>query len=103
MVYGLGGGKMAVSIVALEGAITEVLGSHGNNQLGGDDFNDLLAEHLLAAFQSEHGIDLRQGHPVARARLWWAAEEAKKRLSFEPEVAIREDALVSAKGTPVHL
>ncbi len=58
MVYDLGGGTFDVSIVALEGAITEVLASHGNNQLGGDDFNDLLAEHLLAAFQSEHGIDL---------------------------------------------
>jgi molecular chaperone DnaK len=103
MVYDLGGGTFDVSIVALEGDITEVLASHGNNQLGGDDFNDLLAEHLLAAFQSKHGIDLRQGHPVARARLWWAAEEAKKRLSFEPEVAIREDALVSEKGKPLHL
>jgi len=103
MVYDLGGGTFDVSIVALEGDITEVLASHGNNQLGGDDFNDLLAEHLLAAFQSKHGIDLRQGHPVARARLWWAAEEAKKRLSFEPEVTIREDALVSEKGKPLHL
>lgn len=103
MVYDLGGGTFDVSIVALEGDITEVLASHGNNQLGGDDFNDLLAEHLLAAFQSKHGIDLRQGNPVARARLWWAAEEAKKRLSFEPEVAIREDALVSEKGKPLHL
>ena len=103
MVYDLGGGTFDVSIVALEGDITDVLASHGNNQLGGDDFNDLLAEHLLAAFQSKHGIDLRQGHPVARARLWWAAEEAKKRLSFEPEVAIREDALVSEKGKPLHL
>src|SRR6267143_2086681 len=61
MVYDLGGGTFDVSIVALEGDITEVLASHGNNQLGGDDFNDLLAEHLLAAFQSKHGIDLRQG------------------------------------------
>jgi molecular chaperone DnaK (HSP70) len=103
MVYDLGGGTFDVSIVALEGDITEVLASHGNNQLGGDDFNDLLAEHLLAAFQSKHGIDLRQGQPVARARLWWAAEEAKKRLSFEPEVTIREDALVSEKGKPLHL
>ena len=103
MVYDLGGGTFDVSIVTLEGDITEVLASHGNNQLGGDDFNDLLAEHLFAAFQSEHGIDLRQRHPVARARLWWAAEEAKKRLSFEPEVTIREEALVSENGKPLHL
>jgi molecular chaperone DnaK (HSP70) len=103
MVYDLGGGTFDVSIVALEGDITEVLASHGNNRLGGDDFNDLLAEHLLTAFQSKSGIDLRQGHSIARARLWWAAEEAKKRLSFEPEVMIREEALVSEKGKPLHL
>jgi molecular chaperone DnaK len=103
MVYDLGGGTFDVSIVALEGDITEVLASHGNNHLGGDDFNDLLAEHLLTAFQTQHGIDLRQGHSVARARIWWAAEEAKKRLSFEPEVTIREEALLTEKGKPLHL
>ena len=103
MVYDLGGGTFDVSIVALEGEVTEVLASHGDNHLGGDDFNDLLTEHLLDAFQKQHGIDLRQGHPVARARLWWAAEEAKKRLSFEPEVTIREEALVTERGKPLHL
>jgi molecular chaperone DnaK (HSP70) len=103
MVYDLGGGTFDVSLVALEGDITEVLASHGNNHLGGDDFNDLLAEHLLKEFQSRHGIDLRSGHPVARARVWWAAEEAKRRLSFEPEVAIREEALATVDGKPLHL
>jgi len=103
MVYDLGGGTFDVSIVALDGDITEVLASHGDNHLGGDDFNDLLAEHLLEAFKNRHGIDLRQGHPVARARLWWAAEEAKKRLSFEPEVTVREEALVTENGKPLHL
>ncbi len=103
LVYDLGGGTFDVSIVALEDDVTEVLASHGNNRLGGDDFNDLLAEHLLREFQSKHGVDLRTGHPVARARLWWAAEEAKRRLSFEPEVAIREESLATVEGKPLHL
>ena len=103
MVYDLGGGTFDVSVVALEGDITEVLASHGNNRLGGDDFNDLLAEHLLSEFQSQHRIDLRSGHPVARARIWWAAEEAKRRLSFEPEVQVREEALATVDGKPLHL
>jgi molecular chaperone DnaK (HSP70) len=103
MVYDLGGGTFDVSIVALEGDVTEVLASHGNNHLGGDDFNDLLAEHLLSEFQSQHGIDLRSGHPVARARVWWAAEEAKRRLSFDPEVTVREEALATVDGKPLHL
>lgn len=103
MVYDLGGGTFDISIVALEGEVTEVLSSHGDNHLGGDDFNDLLAEHLLAEFQSAHGIDLRAGNPVARARVWWAAEEAKRRLSFNPEVTIREEALATVDGRPLHL
>src|SRR5216684_8389625 len=65
LVYDLGGGTFDVSIVALEDEVTEVLASHGDNRLGGDDFNDLLAEHLVSSFQSAHGIDLRHGHPVA--------------------------------------
>src|SRR5215471_2296563 len=43
MVYDLGGGTFDVSIVTIEGDVTEVLSSHGNNRLGGDDFDDLLA------------------------------------------------------------
>ena len=103
MVYDLGGGTFDVSIVSLEGDITEVLASRGNNRLGGDDFNDLLAEHLFGAFQAQHGIDLRSGHPVGRARIWWAAEEAKRRLSFDPEVTVREEALATIDGKPLHL
>src|ERR1700733_6020258 len=103
MVYDLGGGPFDVSIVSLEGDITGGLASHGNNRLGGDDFNDLLYEHLLGAFQSQHGIDLRSGNPVARARIWWEGEEAKRRLSFDPEVTIREEALATADGKPLHL
>src|SRR3954453_18528617 len=103
LVYDLAGGTFDVSIVTLEGDVTEVHSSHGNNRLGGDDFDDLLAEHLLQEFQNQHGINLRGGYASARARLWWAAEEAKKRLSFEPEVTIREEALVTQDGKPLHL
>ncbi len=78
LIYDLGGGTFDVSVVTVEGDVTEVLASHGNNRLGGDDFDDLLAERLAREFQKQHGIDVRQGHPAAKARLWWAAEEAKK-------------------------
>ena len=103
MVYDLGGGTFDVSIVTVEGDITEVLASHGNNHLGGDDFDDLLLERLESEFQRRHGIDLRKGHAAAHARLWWAAEEAKKKLSFEPYVRIREESLVVERGKPLHL
>src|SRR5450755_1063428 len=103
LIYDLGGGTFDVSVVTVEGDITEVLASHGNNRLGGDDFDDLLAERLAQEFQREHGIDVRQGQAAAKARLWWAAEEAKKRLSFERYVKIREEALAVKDGTPLHL
>lgn len=102
LIYDLGGGTFDVSVVVIEGEVTEVLSSHGNNQLGGDDFDDLLAGYLAKAFHDRHGVDL-SGHGAAKARLWWAAEEAKKKLSFEPYVKVREEALVMRDGTPLHL
>jgi molecular chaperone DnaK len=103
MVYDLGGGTFDVSIVTIEGQVTEVPASHGNNQLGGDDFNDLLFERMATAFHARHGVNVRQDHPVARARLWWAAEEAKKRLSFEPYARVQEENLADEIGKPLHL
>jgi molecular chaperone DnaK (HSP70) len=102
LIYDLGGGTFDVSVVTTEGDVTEVLSSHGNNRLGGDDFDDLLAEHLAQTFQKRHGVDPR-GSAAARARLWWAAEESKRKLSVEPYVTVREEALMIANGLPLHL
>ena len=102
LVYDLGGGTFDVSLVSIEGDVTEVLASHGNNQLGGDDFDQLILDWLLRSFQERHGVDL-QDDPAAHSRLRWAAEEAKKRLSFEPSVVIREDGLATQDGKPLHL
>lgn len=103
LIYDLGGGTFDVSVVTNEGDVTEVLASHGNNHLGGDDFDDLLAGLLADEFLRQHGIDVRQGRPAAKARLWWAAEEAKKKLSSEPYVKVREEALLIEGGIPLHL
>ncbi len=103
MIYDLGGGTFDVSIVNVQGDVTEVLSSHGNNRLGGDDFDLLLVNHLLDHFREQYGVDLRDGHPAAFARVWWAAEEAKKKLSSEPYVTVREEALVMDAQTPLHL
>ncbi|HEX3876579.1 MAG TPA: Hsp70 family protein [Bryobacteraceae bacterium] len=103
MVYDLGGGTFDVSIVTVEDDVTEVLASRGNNRLGGDDFDDLLAERLAEEFKKQHGVDVREGYASAKARLWGAAEEAKKRLSYEPYATIREEALVMDGAKPLHL
>ena len=103
LIYDLGGGTFDVSVVMVEGDITEVLASHGNNRLGGDNFDDLLADRLAQEFGQRHGIDPRRGHAAAKARLRWAAEEAKKKLSFERYVKVREEALIVDNGAPRHL
>jgi molecular chaperone DnaK len=103
MIYDLGGGTFDVSIVTVEGDVTEVLASHGNNRLGGDDFDDLLVQHLEREFHQQHGVWLRERYPAAYARLWWAAEAAKKKLSFEPHATVREESLVVHDGKPLHI
>jgi molecular chaperone DnaK len=103
MIYDLGGGTLDVSIVRIEGEVTEVLASHGDNQLGGDDFDQKLLDHLLDLFRQQHKVDLRDQHPGATSRLWFAAEEAQKRLSFEPYARVREESLIQVDGRPLHL
>lgn len=104
MVYDLGGGTFDVSVVSMESDVTEVLASHGNNRLGGDDFDQLILDRLLQEFKTRHGIDLRDRNPVSYARLRWAAEEAKKSLSSEQYTRVREEALATASdGKSLHL
>src|SRR6202045_3041237 len=81
LVYDLGGGTFDVSIVQAQEGVVEVLASHGDTQLGGDDFDDLLLKNVCDKFQQEHGLDLR-GIVVARARVLRAVEAAKRHLSF---------------------
>src|SRR5437879_1247285 len=57
LVYDLGGGTFDVSIVQAQEGVVEVLSSHGDTQLGGDDFDDLLLKHICDRFASEHGVD----------------------------------------------
>ena len=55
MVYDLGGGTFDVSIIEIGDGVIEVLATSGDNHLGGDDFDERLANHLLDAFRREHG------------------------------------------------
>jgi molecular chaperone DnaK (HSP70) len=97
LVYDLGGGTFDVSVVELEDDVIEVIASHGNNHLGGDDFDALIEHHLMARLQ-EDGFD----HiPLqARARVRQAAENAKKQLSSQPFALIEEEYLLDREGVP---
>ena len=103
LVYDLGGGTFDVSIVRVEGDVTEVLASHGDTRLGGDDFTDLLAGRLRERFLQKHGPRVLDDQPAAAARIWWAAETAKRRLSDEPYVRIVEEHLVEGREVSLHL
>ncbi|MFO0964931.1 MAG: Hsp70 family protein [Gemmataceae bacterium] len=102
LVYDLGGGTFDVSIVQTQQGVVEVLSSHGDTRLGGDDFDELLLAHVCDAFQKEHGVDLR-GQAVAHARVLSAAEAAKKALSFHSIAAINEEFIAEKEGRPLHL
>jgi molecular chaperone DnaK len=101
-VYDLGGGTFDVSMVELDAGVVEVRASHGNTQLGGDDFDERLVEHLAQRFVAEHGIDPRDDRR-ALARLTRAAEQAKIALSSQPVAQVREEYLLSSGSRPLHL
>lgn len=102
LVYDLGGGTFDVSVVHTEGGVVEVLSSHGDTQLGGDDFDDLLLNAVADDFQEMYDFDLRTNR-VSRARLLRAVEDAKKRLSDHPFARIEEEFIAEKDGVPLHL
>ncbi|MEX0819368.1 MAG: Hsp70 family protein [Pirellulaceae bacterium] len=102
LVYDLGGGTFDVSIVQIERGVVEVLASHGDTHLGGDDFDELLLNFVCDRFQDEHGVDLRD-NPAARSRLLQAVEEAKKRLSDEAFTTIAEEFIATKDDAPLNL
>jgi molecular chaperone DnaK len=102
LVYDLGGGTFDVSLVELMGGVVEVRASHGNTQLGGDDFDQLLAEEIAQWFNEQHGVDLRQERR-AWARLLRAAETAKIQLSSHPYAWVKEEYIAEKNGVPLHL
>jgi molecular chaperone DnaK len=102
LVYDLGGGTFDVSIVQSQEGVVEVLSSHGDTALGGDDFDDLLLKWVCDRFQDEHGIDLRASL-VSKARVLRAAEAAKRHLSYHPFARIEEEFIAEKDGQALHL
>ncbi len=102
LVYDLGGGTFDVSIIEQQGDIMEVRASHGNVNLGGDDFDERLQQHLLAQLASEHRYDFNEDRRVM-ARLSRAAERTKIALSAAPYAQAAEEFLARYDGQIVHL
>jgi molecular chaperone DnaK (HSP70) len=102
LVYDLGGGTFDVSVVRIEAGVVEVISSHGNNHLGGDDFDEKIVNHIREHLKIKHGVDVSD-QPQAMARILRAAEAAKKHLSDHPFARIEEEYLTEKDGKPVNL
>ena len=102
LVYDLGGGTFDVSIVSIEEGVVEVLASTGDNNLGGDDFDNKIADLLVEHIKNEMGISVKNDQKVT-ARLKQAAEAAKIRLSTAPYAKIEEDHIGKKGVKDLHL
>ena len=87
LVYDLGGGTFDVSILRIQEGVFRVLSTHGDTQLGGDDFDEKLLTRLLGELEDMAGVELSTDAQI-RATLRNSAEGLKKRLSSDESASL---------------
>ena len=87
LVFDLGGGTFDVSLLEIGDGVVEVKATNGDNNLGGDDWDQALVEHLVNTFKAKHGVDLTKDK-MAMQRIREAAEKAKIELSSSAQTSI---------------
>ncbi|WP_373752210.1 molecular chaperone DnaK [Jeotgalibaca porci] len=102
LVFDLGGGTFDVSILELGDGVFDVLSTAGDNELGGDDFDDKIIDYMVSEFKKENGIDLANDK-MAKQRLKDAAEKAKKDLSGVTSTQISLPFITAGAAGPLHL
>ncbi|MBL1230750.1 molecular chaperone DnaK [Enterococcus sp. BWB1-3] len=102
LVFDLGGGTFDVSILELGDGVFDVLSTSGDNNLGGDDFDNKIIDYMVAEFKKENGIDLGKDK-MALQRLKDAAEKAKKDLSGVTSTQISLPFITAGDAGPLHL
>ena len=102
LVFDLGGGTFDVSVLHLADGTFEVVSTAGNNMLGGDDFDQVVMDWLVAEFKREYGVDLSKDK-MAVQRLKDAAEKAKKELSGVTASTISLPFITMGDAGPLHL
>jgi molecular chaperone DnaK len=102
LVFDLGGGTFDVSIMELGDGVFEVKATAGDNRLGGDDFDQVVIDYLVAEFKKENGIDLAKDK-MALQRLKDAAEKAKKDLSGVTSTQISLPFITAGEAGPLHM
>ena len=101
-VFDLGGGTFDISILELGDGVFEVKSTDGDTHLGGDDFDQVIIDWLVAEFKSAEGADLSKD-PMALQRLKEAAEKAKIELSSSANTEINLPYIMPVDGVPKHL
>ena len=102
LVYDLGGGTFDVSILDIDSDVVEVVATSGNNHLGGDDFDQCVADYLISDFKKDTRIDLGRD-TTALQRVREAAEKAKIELSSTMQTTVSLPFIAAGKEGPVHL
>ena len=102
LVYDLGGGTFDVSILDIDSDVVEVVATSGNNHLGGDDFDQCVADYLISDFKKDTRIDLGRD-TTALQRVREAAEKAKIELSSAMQTTVSLPFIAAGKEGPVHL
>ncbi|KAK9871344.1 hypothetical protein WA026_011610 [Henosepilachna vigintioctopunctata] len=101
-VYDLGGGTFDISILEIQKGVFEVKSTNGDTFLGGEDFDNLLVNHLVSEFKKEQGVDVSKD-PMAMQRLKEAAEKAKIELSSSLQTDINLPYLTMDASGPKHM
>jgi molecular chaperone DnaK len=102
LVFDLGGGTFDVSLLEIGEGVVEVKATHGDTQLGGDDWDQRIIDWLVERFKNNYSIDLSKDR-MAMQRLQEAAEKAKVELSQVTETTINLPFISAGPDGPLHL
>lgn len=102
LIYDLGGGTFDVSVLELGDGVFEVLATNGNTRLGGDDFDKVVMDWIVAEFKKNEGIDLSKDK-MAMQRIKEAAEKAKIELSGVTKTNINLPFITVGQNGPLHI
>src|SRR2546427_5030478 len=102
LVFDLGGGTFDVSLLEIGEGVFEVKATHGDTQLGGDDWDQRIIDWMVKEFKNAHGVDLSADR-MAQQRLKEAAEKAKIELSQVAESTINLPFITATAEGPLHL
>ncbi len=102
LVFDLGGGTFDVSVLSLGDGVFEVLSTHGDTHLGGDDWDQAIMDWIVKTFHDTEGVDLAADKMVVQ-RLKEAAEKAKIELSQTQSTRIHLPFITATTAGPKHL